>query len=106
MADDLERIEEQEDAVADEATPETDLQAVEQRTDDYDATVRRLDDIADMIQSVLEAVKRIEGITGAFVDAGAVVSEDAGIEETETSINDIARDEVEDFITIDDLDLG
>lgn len=104
---DEEQVVQQEEQVAEDSTPETPVEQVEQRTDDYDATKRRLDDVLDMLSQVLDGIKRIEGVTGAFVEAGATVSEDSvgDIEETETSFNDIAAAEAAEVIDIDDLDL-
>ncbi len=85
MGDDRDDIREDREEVQEEIeeNPETADEAAEQRTDDYDAIARRLDDVADMVRdgfdrmaTMLDAlgVNAIEGVgTDAveeIVDAG------------------------------------
>lgn len=98
-----EDIRDEMDEVADEATPETDVQAVEQRTDDYEALARRIDDVLERVDRVLEAMGRIEAMTGAFVEAGATVTETETIDELEP---EPIGEEPDGYIDIDELDLS
>lgn len=105
-----ENVEQAEEKVAEDATPETPTEAVEQRTDDYDGLVRRIDEVLDLIDKVLAAVERVESFTGAFVDGGATVREGADdISEDvveDSGINDIAGEIMDEVVNIDDLDLS
>ena len=88
--------------VAEDATPETDVEAVEQRTDDYDAIARRLDDIIEALAGIAAGIERVEAMSGAFVEAGATIRESDFIEDDAEEPGD---DEPE-FVTIDELDLN
>ena len=100
MAD--EEIREDEREVAEDAAPETDEEAVEQRTDDYDGLARRIDEVAQLVRDVLDAVERVESGVGAFVEAGAVINEPDVVSE---GLAEAVADAVEEAIYIDDLDL-
>lgn len=108
---DDEEIREDEAEVAEDATPETDVEAVEQRTDDYDGLARRLDDVLGKLDGITEMLGRVESMMGGFVEAGATIREGSNdmdeISEDvieDTGINDIV-DEVIDVVSVDDLDL-
>ena len=68
-------IYEDKEEVAEEATPETDEEATEQRTDDYDGLARRLDEIDRLMNDVVSKLDRIENMYSTFVDAGAIVTD-------------------------------
>lgn len=104
-------VQEDKAEVAEDATPETDVEAVEQRTDDYDGLARRLDDVMGKLDGMTEMLGRIESMMGGFVEAGATIREGSSdmdeISEDvieDTGINDIV-DEVVDVVSVDDLDL-
>lgn len=106
-----EEIREDEAEVAEAATPETDVEAVEQRADDYDGLARRLDDVIGKLDGMAEVIDRIESMFGGFVEAGATIREGSNdmdeISEDvieDTGLNDIV-DEVVDVVSVDDLDL-
>lgn len=101
-----ETVEEMREEVAEDATPETNVEAVEQRADDYDGLARRIDDLREIMESVRDAVERVESTTAAFaVDAGAVISEDAP-DTAEEVFEDAVEDAVEDVVEIEDLNLN
>ena len=60
--------------VAEEATPETETEQTEQRTDDYDGLARRLDDVLAKLATLDDKLDRIEGLYSTLVDAGAIVT--------------------------------
>lgn len=99
--DDEEREEREENAtdreeVAEEATPETDTEAVEQRTDDYDGIVRRLDDLFELVNSKFDAINGALEALGVAAVEGDVSTAATG-EATENVIDEL--------LGIDALDL-
>lgn len=81
--------------VAEDETPETDTEAVEQRTDDYDGLARRLDDIYDLISSRFDAMqKSLDALGVATVEVTGTV--DAG---------ETAEQVIDEILGIDSLDL-
>ena len=60
--------------VAEEATPETETEQTEQRTDDYDGLALRMDDVLEKLAALDDKLNRIEGLYSTFVDAGAIVT--------------------------------
>ena len=87
--------------VAEEATPESDTQAVEQRTDDYDGVVRRLDDIEETIRRRFDAIERSLDALGVIAVEGGPV--------TDGDVADIAGEAaaqvIDEILGIDSLDL-
>lgn len=61
--------------VAEEATPETETEQTEQRTDDYEGLARRLDDVLSKLDAVKEQLDGIAAMYSTFVDAGAIVTD-------------------------------
>lgn len=101
MGDNDEReIAEEREEVAEEATPETDEQATEQRTDDYDGIVRRLDDLSTLIGNRLDGIERmIEALGVSAVEGeldGDAVAAAAG---------EAAAEVVDELLGIDSMDL-
>lgn len=100
MGDDEREITEEREEVAEEATPETDTEATEQRTDDYDGIVRRLDDLATTIADRLDTIERmIEALGVSAVEGeldGDAVAAAAG--EAATAV-------VDELLGIDGMDL-
>lgn len=99
--EDEEREEREENAtdreeVAEEATPETDTEAVEQRTDDYNGIVRRLDDLFELVNSKFDAINGALEALGVAAVEGDVSSAATG----EASANVIDA-----LLGIDALDL-
>ena len=77
MDDEREDVEQDREEVAEEATAETPTQQTEQRTDDYDGLVRRLDELEtsieqgfNLISSRLEALGLTATSAAGFVDEG------------------------------------
>lgn len=99
---DEEEIREDREEVADEATPETPEEEVEQRTDDYEALARRLDELMDMIRAGFEGM-------GSRLDAlGLADVEGASYLEDGTDAADVAEDladAVDMLVGLDALDL-
>lgn len=100
MGDDEREITEEREEVAEEATPETDTEATEQRTDDYDGIVRRLDDLATTIADRLDTIERmIEALGVSAVEGeldGDAVAAAAG---------EAAAAVVDELLGIDGMDL-
>lgn len=100
MGDDEREITEEREEVAEEATPETNEEAVEQRTDDYDGIVRRLDDIEGLIRDRLDGIERmIEALGVSAVEGeldGDAVAAAAG---------EAAAQMVDELLGIDGMDL-
>lgn len=95
MGDEENINEAEREEVADETTPETDEEATEQRTDDYDGIVRRIDELTDMISARLDALdKAIEAL-------GVTVIETGGNPEPETETEEL----IDELMGIDALDL-
>lgn len=100
--DDEREITEEREEVADNATPETNTEATEQRTDDYDGIVRRLDDLTRMIEDRMsELTRMIETLGVAAVEGGNV---DESID-VATLAGAAAADAIDDLLGIDSLDL-
>lgn len=96
-----EDIQQDRDEVAEDATPETDTEATEQRTDDYDGIVRRLDDIMRLIDERFDAMRQMLDALGvAAVESDGIV---------ESDVQDIAgaaaAAAVDEILGIDSLDL-
>lgn len=98
MEDEREEIRDDEE-VAEEATPETDEEATEQRTDDYDGLARRLDEIADMVRDRFDALERA-------IDALGVSTVEAGADGTVADVaGEAAAEAIDELLGIDSLDL-
>lgn len=93
-------ITEDREEVAEEATPETDEEAVEQRTDDYDGIMRRVDELATSITGRLDSIERmIEALGVSAVEGeldGDAVAAAAG---------EAAAEVVDELLGIDSMDL-
>lgn len=99
--DEEERIEEEREEVAEDSSPETNEEAVEQRTDDYDGIVRRLDDLRDMLQAGLEDMRR-------GFDAMGLAAETAGYVDDTIDAADVAEDvadAIDELVGLEALDL-
>lgn len=99
---DEEEIREDREEVADEATPETPEEEAEQRTDDYDALARRLDELMDMIRAGFESMgSRLDALGLADVEGSSYL-------EDGTDAADVAEDladAVDMLVGLDALDL-
>lgn len=93
-------ITEEREEVAEEATPETNEEAVEQRADDYDGIVRRIDDLATSVADRLDSIERmIEALGVSAVEGeldGDAVAAAAG---------EAAAEVVDELLGIDSMDL-
>lgn len=100
--DSPETIEEDRGEVAEEATPETDVEATEQRTDDYEGLARRLDEIMSAVRDGFDAMRqRFDALGLESVESTAYVEEG-------TDVDEIAEDlaeAVDELLGIDALDL-
>lgn len=99
MGDDIrdEREEVQEEI---EGNPETPDEAAEQRTDDYDGLVRRLDEIMGMMRDGFESMRTsLEALGVTQLESASVAGSD--VEE----IVDAGIDTVGDLMGLDALDL-
>lgn len=99
--DDDERIEEEREGVAEDSSPETNEEAVEQRTDDYDGIVRRLDDLRDELRAGLEEMRR-------GFDAMGLAAETAGFVDETIDAADVAEevaDAIDELVGLEALDL-
>ena len=85
--------------VADESTPETNDEAVNQRTDDYDGIVRRLDDIESFLRERLDGMQRALDALGV-----AAVESDADLDNVDDT-GEAAADLVDAVLGMDSLDL-
>ena len=93
-------IAEDREDVAEDTTPETDTEATEQRTDDYDDIVRRLDDMNTMIRDRLDGIQRmLEALGVAAVEVDTVIDGDVD------TIGEKAAGVVDEILGIDSLDL-
>lgn len=98
--DELEEVAEDREEVAEDVTPETDTEATEQRTDDYDGLARRLDDIEGMISSRFDAIQgMLEALGVAAVEGDTVIDDGADV------IGEEAADAIDELLGIDSLDL-
>lgn len=93
---DDERITEAREEVADmiERDPETPDEAAEQRTDDYDGIVRRLDDLAESVRVGFEDMRRA-------LDAIGV----SAVEGDMPEIVEDMQDSIDELVGLDALDL-
>lgn len=83
-----------------EDNPEPSDEAAEQRTDDYDGLVRRLDEIMDMIRDGFESMRTsLEALGVTQLESASVAGSD--VEE----IVDAGIDTVGDLMGLDALDL-
>jgi hypothetical protein len=99
--EDREDIQQDRDEVAEEATPETDIEAAEQRTDDYDGIVRRLDDIMRLIDERFDSMRQMLDALGvAAVESDGIVESDA-----QDIAGAAAAAAVDEILGIDSLDL-
>lgn len=92
-------ITEDREAVADESSPETNDEAVEQRTDDYDGIVRRLDDMEAFLRERLDGLQRALDALGV-----AAVESDTDLDSVDDA-GEAAADLVDAVLGIDSLDL-
>lgn len=93
-------IAEDREEVAEDTTPETDTEATEQRTDDYDGIFRRLDDMDTMIRDRLDNIQRmLEALGVAAVEADTVIDGDVD------TIGEKSAEVVDEILGIDSLDL-
>lgn len=87
--------------VAEETTPETEEQAVEQRSDDYDGLVRRLDELAELVRGLSEDVRR-------GFDAMGLAAENGGYVDAAADAADVAEDiadAIDELVGLEALDL-
>lgn len=97
---DDEQITEDREEVAEDTTPETNEEAVEQRTDDYDGLARRIDDLTDLVRS------RFDAITSMLETLGVAAVESDNVTDGEVyDLADEAADVVDEILGIDSLDL-
>ena len=101
MDDERDEVAEAREEVAVETTPESNEQAVEQRTDDYDGIVRRLDDIEGMLRERFDALDRaLESLGVAAVESGDIADGDVT-----DAIVEAAAEVVDEILGFDALDL-
>lgn len=101
MDDERDEVAEAREEVAEETTPESNEQAVEQRTDDYDGLVRRLDDIESMLRERFDALDRaLETLGVAAVESGDIADGDVP-----DAIGEAAAEVVDEILGFDALDL-
>ncbi len=100
--DSPETIEEDREEVAEEATPETDVEATEQRTDDYDGLARRLDELMSAVRDGFDAMRqRFDALGLEAVESASYVEEGTDVE----GIAEDLADTVDELLGIDALDL-
>lgn len=87
--------------VAAEATPETETEQTEQRTDDYEGLSRRLDDALAKLDRVYDKLETIEGMYSTFVDAGAIVT--GASDQIAAATAEAVADAIE-YVALEDLD--
>lgn len=97
--DENEIMEEREE-VAEEATPETDEEATEQRTDDYDGIVRRIDELATSIADRLDAIERMIEALGVSAVEGELDGDTVA-----AAAGEAAAQVVDELLGIDSMDL-
>lgn len=93
-------IAEEREEVAEEATPETDEEATEQRTDDYDGIVRRLDDLATLIGTRLDGIERMIEALGVSAVEGELDGDTVA-----AAAGEAAAEVVDELLGIDSMDL-
>lgn len=94
-----ETMEEREE-VAEEATPETDVEATEQRTDDYDGIVRRLDELATVIADRMDNIERMIEALGVSAVEGELDGDTVA-----AAAGEAAAEMVDELLGIDSMDL-
>lgn len=92
-------ITEDREEVADESSPETNEEAVEQRTDDYDGIVRRIDDLESFLRERLDGLQRALDALGV-----AAVESDTDLDYVDEA-GEASADLVDAVLGIDSLDL-
>ena len=93
MADEIKDREE----IAEEAEPETDEQAVEQRSDDYEGIKRMLEDGFAKIEALISSInEKVDDADAEIVDSGSIVV--GGADEPEGELEDELEDEAPDVI--------
>ena len=97
--DENEIMEEREE-VAEEATPETDEEATEQRTDDYDGIVRRLDELTTSIADRLDTIERMIEALGVSAVEGELDGDTVA-----AAAGEAAAQVVDELLGIDSMDL-
>lgn len=77
--------------VAEEATSETNKEAVEQRTDDYEALANRIGDVFDKIGTIGDALEKLTTKIDAVVNAISEAPEsiDSGEDEAPDAVVDV-----------------
>ena len=110
--DEREEVAEDREEVAEDVTPETDTEATEQRTDDYDGLARRLDDVLEKLaaldddlaklDTLEDKLDRIEGLYSTFVDAGAIVT--GATDEVAAAAAEGVADAIEAALDLESLD--
>lgn len=88
--------------VAEDVTPETNDEAVEQRTDDYDGIVRRLDDLARSLDARFDELSRMLEALGVAAVEGGNVDDDIDVA---TLAGAAAAETIDELLGIDGLDL-
>lgn len=95
---------EEREEVAEEATPETDVQEVEQQTDDYEGLARRIDDVLSALEGMGSKLDAITSKLDAMGITTAETSEYVEDIDTEEIVEDMAE-KVDELLGIDALDL-
>ena len=97
-----EDVTEDREEVAEEATEETGTQEVEQRTDDYDGLVRRIEDLADSVKRGFSLIdSRLEAL-------GLTATESVGYVDESIKPEQVAEDmqeAIDKLVGLDALDL-
>lgn len=99
--DDRDETEARRDVVED-VTPETNAEAVEQRTDDYDGLVRRLDELAHSLDARFDELSRMLEALGVAAVEGGNVDSDIDVA---TLAGAAAAETIDELLGIDGLDL-
>lgn len=95
---DEDRIDEDREEVAEDATPETDTEAAEQRTDDYDGLARRIDELADLVRDKFDVI-------AGMLDALGVAAVEGDATPDVDTVGEAVADTVDELLGIDSLDL-
>ena len=104
MSDEEERedVAEDREEVAEEATPETATQAEEQRTDDYDALSRRIEDLADSVNRGFSLIdSRLEALGLTTTESAGYVDESI----TPEQVADDMQEAIDTLVGLEALDL-
>ena len=92
-----------EEDVREEATPETNVEATEQREDDYQGLSRRINEVIDVLARV---EGKIDAIIASREIAAATFVEDGGaINDAEEKAEEIVEEYIDRVLDIDALDL-